>query len=159
MIHLVLAMDPNGLIGNHDRLPWHYPEDLRHFKKITRGHTVVMGRKTFESIIKRNGKPLPKRHSVVATRHAFTYEHPDVTIIHDLVGYLKAHQNEELYVIGGKAIYHQSLPWAHRLHVTHIHQNHEGDVYVDIDFSDFKPISKNEHEHMTFTVYERVVQP
>lgn len=159
MIHLVFAMDPNGLIGSDNRLPWHYPKDLRHFKKITEGHIVLMGRKTFESIIKRNKKPLPNRHSVVATKHDFSYDHPDVTIINDVQTYLKSHRKEDLYVIGGRSIYHQSLPFADRLHVTHIHQTHEGDIYLDIDFDDFELKKEEKKEDMTFAVYDRVKEP
>ena len=90
MIAMVLAMDVHGLIGKNNDLPWHFPEDLKYFKSLTLNHTVLMGRKTFESIINRLGKPLPNRDNVVLTSKDIQY--PNVQVIRDLDAFLKKNQ-------------------------------------------------------------------
>jgi len=87
MINLIFAIDPNGLIGKGNDLPWHYPEDLRYFKQRTMGKTVLMGLETFKSIIDRLGHPLPGRKSIVASLEPFSY--PGVTVIDDVVAFFE----------------------------------------------------------------------
>jgi len=154
MISLIFAIDPNKLIGKANDLPWHYPADLKYFKAKTADKTVLMGLETFRSILARNGKPLPKRHSVVASLEPFSY--PGVEVTGDLIGYLKQPREEEIFVIGGKTIYELSLPYADRLYITHIKQVHEGDVYLDkLDLGQFRLISEDIHKELTFAIYER----
>ncbi|MFA5290400.1 MAG: dihydrofolate reductase [Candidatus Izemoplasmatales bacterium] len=155
MISLIFAIDPHFLVGKGNDLPWHYPEDLRYFKEKTLHHTVIMGLETFQSIINRIGKPLPMRHSVVASLEPFSY--PDVTVTDDLLTYLdQVPEAEEVFVIGGKTIYELTLPIADRLYVTHILKPHSGDVYLSpIDFSQYRKKSEVVQPEMIFAVYER----
>ncbi|MFA7075373.1 MAG: dihydrofolate reductase [Candidatus Izemoplasmatales bacterium] len=154
MISMIFAMDPTGLIGKNNDLPWNYPEDLQYFKYITLNKTVLMGVTTFESIISRLNKPLPNRKSIVASLEDFSY--PGVEVINDLDNFLKKPHNEEIFVIGGKTIYELALPYADKLYITHIKKVYEGDTYLDIDLSSFKLIKSDDNEDLTFAVYERI---
>jgi len=154
MISMIFAVDPNFLIGKGNDLPWDYKEDLAYFKKTTKGKTVLMGLETFQSILSRNGRPLPGRKSVVASLTPFSYEGVEVTS--DLFSYLRAPHDEEIFVIGGKTIYELSFPYADRLYITHIKQPHEGNVYLKkFDLSNFNVIFQEDHDDLTFVVYER----
>ena len=153
MISLIFATDPNHLIGKDNLLPWNYPEDLKYFKKTTLNKTVLMGLATFHSIVSINGKPLPKRKLVVASLEEFSY--PGVLVIDDLIKYLKEPHEEEIFVIGGKTIYELALPYADRLYITHIKEEHEGNVYLDFSLENYELISKDEREALVFAVYER----
>ncbi len=155
MISLIFAIDPNYLIGNDNDLPWNYPEDLRYFKKITENKTVLMGLETFRSIISRNGKPLPNRHSVIASLEPYSF--PGVTVINDLMRFLLVPRDDEIFIIGGKTIYELALPFADKLYITHIRKVHEGNVFLKtMDLSKFRLISKDEREDLTFAIYERI---
>ena len=154
MISMIFAIDPTGLIGKNNDLPWNYPEDLQYFKYVTLNKTVLMGVTTFESIVTRLNKPLPNRKSIVASLNDFSY--PGVEVISDLIGFLKKPHEEEIFVIGGKTIYEMAFPYADRLYITHIKKVYEGDTYLDLDLSDFKLIKSDDNEELTFAVYERV---
>jgi len=147
-------MDPTGLIGKNNDLPWDYPEDLQYFKYITLNKTVLMGVTTFESIVQRLNKPLPNRKSIVASLDNFSY--PGVEVINDLIGFLKKPHNEEIFVIGGKTIYEIAFPYANKLYITHIKKVYDGDTYLDFDLSDFKLVKSDDNEELTFAVYERI---
>jgi len=161
MISLILAMDKNNLIGNKNGLPWKLPADLAYFKKITMGHTVIMGRKTYESI----GRPLPGRRNVVLTRDSgFTAE--GCIICNKLNDALKYGDDEEAFVIGGAEIYSQFLPYARKLYITKIEEAFEGDTYFnEIDFREWRLVSKQEGTRdeknpytYRFLVYERDIK-
>ena len=157
MISLIFAIDPNGVIGKGNDLPWHYPEDLRYFRRKTMGKTVLMGRETFKSIIGRLGHPLVGRKSIVASLEPFSY--PVVTVTSDLIAYLKQEHEEEIFVIGGKTIYGLSLPFAQKLYITYIKKPYHGDVYlVDFDLSMFELLESKETPDLNFTVYGRKQQ-
>ncbi len=127
-VAIIVAMAGNRIIGINNTLPWHIPADLQHFKKLTMGHHMIMGRKTFESI----GKPLPGRTTVVMTRN------------HELriSGCIMAHKLEEaiaacadddqLFIVGGAELYAQALPLADTLYITEIQQAVEGDAYFPV---------------------------
>jgi dihydrofolate reductase len=151
---MIFAIDPTGLIGKNNDLPWDYPEDLQYFKYITLGKTVLMGVTTFESIVSRLKKPLPNRKSIVASLTDFSY--PGVEVISDLESFLEKDHKEEIFVIGGKTIYEIALPYADRLYITHIKKVYEGDTYLDIDLSNFKLIKSDDNEELNFAVYERI---
>jgi dihydrofolate reductase len=150
---MIFAMDPTGLIGKNNDLPWNYPEDLQYFKYITLNKTVLMGVTTFESIVSRLNKPLPNRKSIVASLTEFSY--PGVQVISDLEAFLKEKHDEEIFVIGGKTIYEIALPYADKLYITHIKKVYEGDTYLDIDLSDFTLVKSDDNQDLTFAVYER----
>ena len=124
-VSIVVAMDENGLIGADNRLPWHLPADLRHFKALTMGHPLLMGRRTHESI----GRPLPGRHNIVLT-HRCAYRAPGCTVVHDYASAREAAGAEaELMVIGGAKVFAQVLPEAGTIHLTRIHHAFDGDTY------------------------------
>ncbi len=156
MIAAIVAMDRQGLIGNKGALPWHYKEDLSYFKETTLNHTVLMGRLTYESIVKQLGKALPKRTNVVVSNTLKAL--PDANVVHDLKAYLNnVPKNATLFVIGGAQIYQQSLAYCDRLYITHIEAIHEGDTYFPaLDWSMWKCLNKKTQGPLTFAVYERV---
>jgi dihydrofolate reductase len=153
MLAIVLAMDIHGLIGKDNDLPWHYPEDLKYFKALTLGHKVLMGRKTFESIYNRLNKPLPNRENVVLTRQNLSFD--GVEVIHDLDSYLDQAKEEDIYIIGGKEIFNQTIDLVDLLYVTHIKHIYEGDQYLQIDFSQFSCEIIKETDDLIFTKYSR----
>lgn len=156
MVSLIVAIAKNNVIGKGNLLPWHYRDDLQYFKKTTKGHKVIMGEKTFESILSYNNKPLPGRTSVIATLTDYTY--PGVEVTHDLFEYIKnVPKDEEVFVIGGKVIYDLALDVVDRLYITHIDKAYDGDVFFrDIDYTKFKKISEEVKNELTWAVYERI---
>ncbi len=156
MISIIVAYDEAHNIGFEGALPWHFKEDLAYFKKITLHHTCVMGRKTYDSIIKRLNKPLPDRESIVVTRQNLEAE--GVTFINDFEAFLSQHQysEEEIFVIGGKEIYTIALPYTKKLYITHINGVYEGDtVFPEVDFSKYERIYYDAHAALAFAIYER----
>lgn len=156
MISMIFAIDPTGLIGKDNDLPWNYPEDLQYFKYVTLNKTVLMGVTTFESIVSRLNKPLPNRKSIVASLNDYSY--PGVEVINDLESFLKTPHEEEIFVIGGKTIYEIAFPYADRLYITHIKKVYEGDTYLDLDLSDFHLVKSDDNKELTFSIYERNVK-
>ncbi|MCP1123601.1 dihydrofolate reductase [Bacillus sp. 3103sda1] len=139
MISLLVAMDKNRLIGKENQLPWHLPADLAYFKKVTMGHPIIMGRKTFESI----GRPLPGRTNIILTRNK-NYEMEGCEVIHSIddVQKLDEQMNEEIFVIGGAEIFKEVLPFADRLYITKIEEVFEGDTFFpEINYDEWKEIS------------------
>ncbi len=127
LISIIVAMDKDGGIGVDNRLPWHLPDDLKRFKRITMGHHLVVGRKTYESI----GKPLPGREMIVLTRNP-DYEAPGCQLAHSLEDALRMareHGEGEIFIGGGAQIYAQVLPQADYLYLTRIHVTTESDVH------------------------------
>lgn len=123
MISIIVAVAENGVIGDQNTLLWHISEDLKHFKALTTGHPVVMGRKTYESL----GRPLPNRTNVVVSRQQI--EIPGCTVVHSLEEALVLFPaDEEVFVIGGAQIYEQALPLADRFYLTRVFRSYEGDT-------------------------------
>lgn len=131
ILTLVLARADNGVIGRDGGLPWHLPADLRHFKRLTVGKPVVMGRRTFESI----GRPLLGRHNIVLTRSR-GWTAPGVTTVPNLAeavaaaGLQQGARPDEIMIIGGAAVYAEALPSARRVHLTEVHAAPEGDTIL-----------------------------
>ncbi|ADG74426.1 Dihydrofolate reductase [Cellulomonas flavigena DSM 20109] len=124
MIGLVWAQTPEGVIGDAGAIPWHVPEDMAHFREVTAGGTVVMGRATWESLPQRF-RPLPGRRNVVLSRDA-AYDAPGATVLDDLETAL--HSAEDVWVIGGGAVYAATLDRADRLEVTVVDLDVPGDT-------------------------------
>ncbi|MFD1396685.1 dihydrofolate reductase [Kroppenstedtia eburnea] len=156
MIRLIVAYAKHRVIGRKGQMPWHLPNDLKHFKETTTGHTIVMGRKTYESI----GKPLPRRRNVVLTANRHFQAPKGVEVIHSP---REVAQLGDVFIIGGAQLYEQFLPLADRLYITEIDLETEGDTFFpEWDPQEFRIISQREgvtdpqnpHPH-TFYILER----
>jgi len=157
-ISLVAAMGEGRVIGIDNRLPWRLPADLQHFRRVTMGKPVLMGRKTFESI----GKPLVGRINIVVTQDRSF--HPDgVVVTHSVDEAIAAVDAPELMVIGGASFYAQLLPRADRLYLTEIHHRFAGDAYFpafspdewhEIERRDHAPDEANPYAY-SFVIWER----
>lgn len=144
IVSLVVAMDRNRLIGRDNGLPWHLPADLKHFKAVTLGKPVVMGRKTHESI----GRPLPGRRNIVISRDP-GYQAPGCEVFTGLKAALAAlTDTEEVAVIGGTQIFTQVLPVANKMHLTVIDDAFEGDAWFPAyDESEWRCTASETHRH------------
>lgn len=161
MISFIVAMDDTRVIGKDNELPWYLPEDLKFFKRVTMGHPIVMGRKTFDSI----GRVLPGRENIIITRNK-EYNHADCTMFYsvdDFLSYCKQKPEEEFFVIGGAEIFKQLLPIADRLYITEIHHEFAGDTFFpQLEMDRWELVSrekgikdeKNPYDY-EFTVYHR----
>ncbi|WP_404442232.1 dihydrofolate reductase [Sutcliffiella horikoshii] len=137
MISIIVAVDKNNLIGKNNDLPWRIPADLAYFKEITLGNTIVMGRKTYESI----GKPLPKRRNIILSRNDFQAEGCETLHSLDEVKTLNE-DGKELFIIGGAHIFREAIPIADLLYVTFINEEFEGDTYFpEVNDQDWELIS------------------
>lgn len=141
-ISIIVAMSENRVIGINNQLPWHLPADLQHFKSITMGKPILMGRKTFDSI----GRPLPGRQNIVVTRDP-NFSPEQVTVAHSPEAALTAaSDHDEVMVIGGASFYAQMLPQASRLYLTVVHQSIEGDAYFpELNESEWETIESIRH--------------
>jgi len=156
MISIIVAVAKNRVIGKNGDIPWHLPDDLRHFAKITKGHTVIMGRKTYESIVNRLGKALSERKSYVITMQG-SYKAPGCIILTSIDDAIWTFSStaEEVFVIGGKEIYEQFLPIADKLYITEININCDGDVrFPKYDHNRWRMVKKEHHPKDEFHEHE-----
>lgn len=154
MIILIAALDPKNGIGVNGTLPWHIKEDLKLFKERTLNHTIVMGRKTFDSI----GKPLPKRVNLVVSRSEKYLSVEGVKVINNFKDFLVENEcsDEIIYVIGGADIYKQALPFAHKLALSYVKQEYPCDTFFpEFDIRMYKEIEKLEFDEFTFLLLEK----
>jgi dihydrofolate reductase len=156
-ISLIAAMAANRVIGHKGDIPWKIPGEQKMFKEITLGHTVIMGRKTYESL----GRPLPGRTNIVITRQT-DYQAPGCIIAHELGSALTSCSSDEneAFICGGGQLYHQALPMADRIFLTVLPKEIPGDTYFpEISEADFK-ITRSELidgvEPYHFNIYERI---
>ena len=153
---LVVAMDAQRGIGVDNKLPWHLPEDLAHFKRVTLGHPIIMGRKTFDSI----GRPLPKRRNIVVTRNA-GWAHEGVEAAGSLREAIALAGDEQASIIGGAQIFAESLQLADRMIVTHIDGIYRCDTFFpEIDAALWTVTAREDHRSsdgvaFSFVTYER----
>ena len=153
-VSLIAAVAENNCIGKSNTLPWYLPEDLKHFKKLTTGKVVLMGRKTWDSIPEKF-RPLPNRVNVVISRQKLTLP-PGVELYHSVDEALAAHKNDEIFVIGGAEIYRQTIDDADILHITEVKKNVEGDAFFpEINKSEWKEVEREEHQEFNFVVYKK----
>jgi dihydrofolate reductase len=139
-IVLVVAIADNGVIGKDGAIPWHISEDLKRFKALTMGHTIVMGRKTWDSLPK---KPLPGRVNVVVTRQKDWQA--DGAIAASSLGQATAGTSGTVMVIGGAEIYERALPLASRIELTEVHKVFEGDARFALDRSGWRETAREDH--------------
>ncbi|TVQ66706.1 MAG: dihydrofolate reductase [Balneolaceae bacterium] len=154
ILSLIAAHDPNLVIGMDGKLPWHYSEDLKFFKRTTMGHPILMGRVVFEEL---NEKPLPGRENIVLSRSKSYHHVKTFSSIEEALEYLKDY--EKVFVIGGGNIYRQTIDKADELIITRINREYEGDTFL-IDYrqnigSIWKEIWREEHDDFTFIRYSR----
>jgi len=153
-IYLVAAVASNGVIGRDGRLPWHLPEDLKHFKRLTLGHPVIMGRRTWESL----GRPLPGRDNIVVT-HRAGYDAPGAAVASSLEAALALCAGESVaFVIGGQQLFAESLPIAAGLVLTEIQRDYEGDTrFPDYERSRWKESQRELHTAADGTKFDFVL--
>jgi dihydrofolate reductase len=154
-ITLIAALDPHRVIGYKNQMPWYIPEDLKHFKSLTKDHYVVMGKNTFDSL---DQKPLPNRVNIVLSQTYYRdppYLENQTFFVPSIETVLKIFGHEELKVIGGQQIYEQFLPLANFLDLTHVHQQYLGDTYFPDYKDDFELISEEVHKTFSYCRYQR----
>jgi dihydrofolate reductase len=154
IISLIAAMDENRVIGWHNRMPWKLPNDRKRFHDITKGHSVIMGRKTYESI----GRALPQRQNIVITRQA-GYCAQDCLIANDLASALAAcGAAGEVFILGGEDIFIQAMPIADRIYLTLVHTRSDGDAFFPEILGVFAEVSRESAKDtypVEFIIYER----
>ena len=160
MISLILAIGKNNEIGFGNKLPWYLPDDLKRFKKTTRGHTVIMGRKTYESI----GRLLPERKNIIITRDK-NYKAEDAVIVFSIEEAIEeCKSKKEAFVIGGGEICKLALPYATKMYLTHVETTLPADSFFPefkqkdwkIVKEEFHPKDEKHNYEFTFKVYKRI---
>ena len=160
MLSIIAAIGKNNALGKNNQLIWHLPADLKRFKKVTSGHHVIMGRKTFESL----GKPLPNRTTIIISRDK-NYHVDGCITVNSLTEAIKAAQNDENpYILGGAEIYKQSMDVVDILDLTLVHHAFDADVFFpEIDKNIWKETFREDHLkdeknkfNFSFTKYERI---
>tara|TARA_R110000751_G_C13615649_1_gene463910 strand:+ start:240 stop:710 length:471 start_codon:yes stop_codon:yes gene_type:complete len=152
MINIIVATSENNVIGKGNDIPWYIPKDLEHFKKLTTGNTVIMGRKTYESLPKEY-RPLPNRINIVITRDK-SYQAKGCLVVNSLEDALrKADNDKEIFIIGGGQIYREGLKFAERIYLTKIHNNIEGDTYFPKLNKFWKLVDEEEKSGFSFLTY------
>ena len=151
-INIISGMTKNHVIGKENKLPWHIPEDLQNFKKITAGNVIVMGRKTYESI----GKPLPNRVNIVISRDMPPTQGLVICRnVPEAVEEAKKY-NKEVFIVGGATIYEQALPFTDKMYLSHIKKEYDGDAYFpEFNEADWNIIKREDHAEFELVVYER----
>ncbi len=151
-IQAIVAIAADGAIGRQGELLCHLPADMKHFKEVTMGHSIIMGRKTFESFPRR---PLPGRQNIVITRNA-GWQYPGVTVAHDLNEAIAAAETDTVFIIGGAQIYELALPLVDVLHLTRIHARWaSADAYFPaLNMDEWQEVSREHHESDHRNAYE-----
>lgn len=162
-IVLIAAVSENRVIGRDGGMPWHFSADLKFFKRTTTGHPVIVGRKTYETVVDALGEPFPGRTSVVLTSQSLDLPAGAVLAnsveeaIEQAAIDAAARDVETAYVAGGGRVYEQFLPYASRLVLTEIHDSFDGDTYFpDWDDDEWRETARESHEAFDFVTYERV---
>lgn len=155
-VTLVAAVAKNGCIGKDGHLPWHLPEDMKHFKELTTGKVVVMGRKTWESLPEKF-RPLPDRKNVVVTRQEGYSVPAGVELTSNLEDYLDLNFDEEICVIGGAEIYKLAMDRATDLELTEIDKDIEGDVFFPkFNKAEWQEVSREARDGFAFVHYQKL---
>jgi dihydrofolate reductase len=144
VVWAIVAMAENRVIGKNNQLPWHLPADLKHFKDITTGNAILMGRKTFESI----GKPLPNRVNLILTRDAHYKKDGCITVytLEDAKNVAKMEGKSHIFIIGGAEVYHQFISQIEKIYLTIVHGNIEGDAFFPaLDMTQWREIERKTH--------------
>jgi dihydrofolate reductase len=156
-VSIIVSMSRNNVIGKDGNLPWNIPEDLKWFKRKTTGHSIIMGRKTFESI----GRVLPSRKNIIISRRSnFEVQGADIFYsIEDALNELRDRGEDEVFIIGGAQIFEVSLPYTDRIYLTLIHGEFDGDTFFPaIPEGEFEEVYSEYHSGaipFTITILER----
>jgi dihydrofolate reductase len=154
-ITVLAAVGANLVIGRDGDMPWHLPQDLARFKATTMGHTLLMGRKTYDSI----GRALPGRRTIVITRQT-GWHAPSVEVAHSLPEALALAGPADLFVVGGSDLYRQAMPFADQMLLTEIEQSPEGDTFFPaVDPADWQETSRETQDGFAFVTYARRRRP
>lgn len=142
IVTIVVAISENNAIGKNNQLLWYLPADLKHFKNITTGHTVIMGRKTYDSV----GKPLPNRRNIIITRRDITIEGCQVArSIEEALALSNSEQ--EVFIVGGAEIYKQSIHLTDRIYLTIVHQKFDADSFFpEINYDQWRETEREDHQ-------------
>jgi dihydrofolate reductase len=154
-IVIIAALSTNGVIGNHGQIPWHISDDLKRFKRLTMGHAIIMGRKTYESI----GRPLPGRTNIVLTRNQ-SFQPPEAVQIYSSLGdaldACRRAGETTAYVIGGGEIYREALPVTDILALTHVHREVQGDAHFpSFERAQWTETNREDHPEYSYVEYRR----
>ncbi|MBN2323856.1 MAG: dihydrofolate reductase [Spirochaetes bacterium] len=143
IVSIIAAMSKNRVIGNNGKIPWHIQEDMRFFKRKTRGHTVIMGRKTYESI----GKPLSDRINIVLSKNS-EFRAPGAIVIPSLEAALErtAVNEDEVFIIGGEKVYEEALKKADRIYISLVEEDFTGDTFFPEITGPFEEISRKSYD-------------
>ncbi|MBS1987901.1 dihydrofolate reductase [Candidatus Dependentiae bacterium] len=153
MIKIIAAMTKQGVIGKGNALPWNIPDELKNFRKLTQGHPIIMGSRTFESI----GRPLPNRHNIVLGQPGLKIENVDVCHSVDDALRIAQADTKDIFIIGGAYTYAQFLPIADYLYLSYIKHNYEGDVFFPaVNWSDWEVAEHTDYPEFEFFVYKRI---
>lgn len=154
MLSIIAGISQNNCIGLNGQLPWNIPEDLKHFREVTTGKTVLMGRKTWESLPEKF-RPLPNRINLIITRQT-DYVVPAGVEVYATIEEAVVKHPEEIVVIGGAEIYKQTIMQADRLYITHINQTIAGDAFFpEIDMAVWQESARQDHDGFSFVTYTR----
>ena len=157
-ISIVVAAADNHVIGKDNAMPWHIPEDFKHFKAVTMGKPCIMGRKTFESILESLGKPLPGRVNIIVSRK--NYQHGGALTCKDLteaIDQASKTGSDEICIVGGAQIYAQALEQGlvDIIHLTRVHQSPEGDAFFPVLGSEWKESARETHDGYSFITFRK----
>ena len=151
---LIVCFSKNRVIGHNGKLPWHYKEDLEHFKKITMGHTLIMGRKTYQSLTKK----LPGRKIIVVTNQK-KFHNENCEVAHSITQAIKlAGKTDEMSLIcGGEEIYRQALPLVRKMYITEINKEFTGDTFFpEFNEKEWEEVEIKESDDLTFRILKRI---
>lgn len=158
MLIAIAAMTIDRVIGKNNTLPRHIPEDLKRFKELTTGHTIVMGRKTYESLPERF-RPLPNRENIIiTTQYNSMYNDDDITIFHSIEEFTTRYEDNKektIYIIGGSQIYTSFLSLCDELYISEVHDMYKGDTYFPTFKDKFEEIQRTSYKDYDFVIYKK----
>ena len=157
MIIIIAAVAKNRCIGKDNQIPWNLPQDMARFRKLTTNHTVLMGRKTYESILGKLGTPLLHRKNIIITKN-LNYKVPsDVKVYHNINTAIEENSKNDIYIIGGADIYSQTIDKAGKLYITEVKKEIHGDTFFpEIDPTKWQQTKKEKHYNFSFCEYTRI---
>jgi len=155
-IILIAAVAKNNVIGNKGKIPWKIPEDIKRFKRLTLGHPVIMGRRTYESIPEKY-RPLSERTNIILSKTMGFEDNTGIIVCRDMAEAIREarHRDKKCYIAGGQQVYEQTIDLASRLEITEVHEEFNGDAFFpSIDRNRWKITFRENHEDYSFVTYE-----